>query len=427
LSNLRSNSPVTSWYYGQEVTQDYNTGGANDGTLTTASTINLVDNTEAVLTFYEWSEVESSPSFDRTRVQISTDGVTWDTVFESHGTNDLWEKRQVDLTPYVGENISLRFWFDSIDNFLNSFEGWYVDDVQIVTVSIVIPNAPPIAINDSFVVSENSLNNVFDVLQNDTDADNDPLTVDSIDTTGTLGTVTNNVNDVTYTPLAGFTGVDSFTYIATDGEDPSDSATVSIDVTEVVIPPIATITDYEALNILSDGSEDSACTSGVTFSSGGQAVPLIDADAATCTGDKPKEDKLKSIVASTDETDLITFYLNNDGYLADTQITGQATGNDINFKSKSTSGTLHIKLVEVDPDNGSVITVLDTQDESANANQKLTISDISSLQGTVSAGNSFGIQLTWEADSASNSQLEMKWGKYGQATKRILINVGISQ
>ena len=81
----------------------------------------------------------------------------------------------------------------------------------------------------------------------------------------------------------------------------------------------------------------------------------------------------------------------------------------------------------MDPANGSVITVLDTQDESANANQKLIISDISSLQGTVSAGNSFGIQLTWEADSASSSKLEMKWGKYGQATKRMLINVGISQ
>jgi len=136
LSNLRSNSSVTSWYYGQEITQDYETGAANSGNLTTLSTINLVENSEAVLTFYEWSEVETNPLFDRTRVQVSSDDVTWDTIFESHGTNNLWEKRQVNLSPYLGENISLRFWFDSVDNILNNFEGWYVDDVQIVTDSV---------------------------------------------------------------------------------------------------------------------------------------------------------------------------------------------------------------------------------------------------------------------------------------------------
>lgn len=136
LSNLRSNSSVTSWYYGQEITQDYNTGAANSGNLTTLSTINLVENTEAFLTFYEWSEVEPSPPFDRTRVQVSSDDVTWDTIFESHGTNNLWEKRQVNLSPYLGENISLRFWFDSVDGDFNNFEGWYVDDVQIVTDSV---------------------------------------------------------------------------------------------------------------------------------------------------------------------------------------------------------------------------------------------------------------------------------------------------
>jgi len=48
---------------------------------------------------------------------------------------------------------------------------------------------------------------------------------------------------------------------------------------------------------------------------------------------------------------------------------------------------------------------------------------VSSVQGTVSAGNSFGIQLTWEADTAESSQLEVKWGKYGEAGKSTLINV----
>jgi len=45
----------------------------------------------------------------------------------------------------------------------------------------------------------------------------------------------------------------------------------------------------------------------------------------------------------------------------------------------------------------------------------------------VSTGNSFGIQLTWEADSTDSSQLEVKWGKYGASGKRTLINVSESQ
>jgi hypothetical protein len=242
-----------------------------------------------------------------------------------------------------------------------------------------------------------------------------------------LGATTDDGSPVTIDSSAFIDAVGSYS-ILYDSTNAEGNAADQVIRTVNVVDTTPVITDYEALNILSDGSQDFACTSGVTFSSGGQAVALIDADAATCTAGKTKEDKLKPTVASTDETDLITFYLNNGvGYLEDTQVTGQATGNDINFKSKATSGILHIKLVEVNPANGAVITVLDTQDETAAANVKIIISDLSSLQGTVSAGNSFGIQLTWEANSASSSQLEIKWGKYGQATKRTLINVSTSQ
>jgi len=216
-------------------------------------------------------------------------------------------------------------------------------------------------------------------------------------------------------------GSTTVTYTASDAAGNSADSSFAVTVTFTEPPPVDTITDYAALNILSNGSQDFACTTRVTLS-GGQAVSLIDSDAATCTADKLKEDKLKQTVASTAETDLITFYLNN-GYLVDTQVTGQATNNDINFKSKTTSGTLYVKLVEVNPADGSVIAVLDTQNETVTANKRLKVSDISSLQGIVSAGNSFGIQLTWEADSASKDRLEIKWGKYNEAGKQTLINV----
>ncbi|MGH9313607.1 MAG: S8 family serine peptidase [Vicinamibacterales bacterium] len=129
-SQRRSNSPAYSWWYGREATGTYNTGAANWGTLTTS--INLADYGEAVLTFAEWSQVEATPQFDRTRVQASIDGATWNTVFESHGTNDVWAERLVDLSAYAGQTVQLRFYLDTFDPLLNDYEGWYIDDVRVV-------------------------------------------------------------------------------------------------------------------------------------------------------------------------------------------------------------------------------------------------------------------------------------------------------
>jgi serine protease len=129
-SQRRSNSPSYAWWYGAENTGTYNTGSANSGTLTTS--INLTGYAEAVLSFSEWSQLEGTSKFDRTRVQASTDGVNWITVFESHGTGGVWAQRSVDVTAYAGQIVQVRFYFDTFDPLLNDYEGWYIDDVKVV-------------------------------------------------------------------------------------------------------------------------------------------------------------------------------------------------------------------------------------------------------------------------------------------------------
>lgn len=95
-------------------------------------------------------------------------------------------------------------------------------------------NTAPVANDDAYPVAEDSVNNILNILTNDSDAENDPLTIDSIDTAGTIGTVVNNGGDVSYTPPANFNGVTTFTYIASDGNGGlSNSATVTITVTPV--------------------------------------------------------------------------------------------------------------------------------------------------------------------------------------------------
>ena len=145
ISEHRANSPTHSWYYGDEATRQYDTGEHTQGMLISPP-IALTTNEDVLLQFYEWSEVESSPAYDRTRVQISVDeGKSWETVFESHGTNDQWMKRAVSLTQYVGDAsvIHVRFWFDSIDDRFNSFEGWYVDDIQVLEGAPGLPGEGP--------------------------------------------------------------------------------------------------------------------------------------------------------------------------------------------------------------------------------------------------------------------------------------------
>ncbi len=140
LSQLRSNSPTTAWYYGKDETRNYETGAPNRGYLISPA-INLVEADEVMLTFYEWSQLQANEDFDRTRVQVSTDGEAWQTVYESHGTDDSWVKRTVSLTPYIERSgvVYVRFWFDTVNDRFNTTEGWFIDDVQLLVAKAARP------------------------------------------------------------------------------------------------------------------------------------------------------------------------------------------------------------------------------------------------------------------------------------------------
>ncbi|MBU2886276.1 tandem-95 repeat protein, partial [Gilvimarinus agarilyticus] len=69
----------------------------------------------------------------------------------------------------------------------------------------------------------------IDVLANDWDPEGDSLTVIGV-TDGSFGTVTTNGNSVTYSPNAGFFGLDSFTYTISDGNGGTDTVTVPVEV-----------------------------------------------------------------------------------------------------------------------------------------------------------------------------------------------------
>ncbi len=107
------------------------------------------------------------------------------------------------------------------------------------------PNNGPSATADSASIDHNAVA-AGNVLANDTDADGDALHASVV--TGPLNGVLSLSDDglFTYTPNAGFSGADTFTYAATDGKA-SSNATVTINVAEapVVVPPPAEIPPAE--------------------------------------------------------------------------------------------------------------------------------------------------------------------------------------
>src|SRR6185436_18810235 len=82
----------------------------------------------------------------------------------------------------------------------------------------------------------------IDLLANDSDADNDPLTLTEV-TQPAHGTVTvissGSPGRVRYAPAANYNGTDTFTYTVSDGTGGTDTATVTVTVTPVNDPPVA--------------------------------------------------------------------------------------------------------------------------------------------------------------------------------------------
>ena len=109
-----------------------------------------------------------------------------------------------------------------------------------VTITVDPVNDAPVASNDSGVTDEGVAIDV-DVLANDADVDGNTLTVGPFGQ-GANGTVTLAAGKLRYTPNAGFTGTDSFTYRATDGSLQSNLATVTITVRPTTPDPGAPCT-----------------------------------------------------------------------------------------------------------------------------------------------------------------------------------------
>ncbi len=117
-----------------------------------------------------------------------------------------------------------------------------VSNIATVTITVLVGNQPPTA-NDDAASTDEDVAVAIDVLANDTDSDG-VLVPSSVLVTSGPSNGTTSVDPVTgivtYTPLSGFVGTDTFTYTVEDeSTNVSNVATVTVTVLDVDQPPTA--------------------------------------------------------------------------------------------------------------------------------------------------------------------------------------------
>ncbi|MFO0902889.1 MAG: Ig-like domain-containing protein [Pirellulales bacterium] len=209
---------------------------ASDGTLnsaTTTVTINVSSN--APVASADSYTVAENGTLTRTAANgvlandtdVDGNSLTASVVTQpQHGTLSLQADGSFTYTPAANYFGPDSFTYVASDGTTNS-------NIATVSITVTAVNSTPVAVADSYsVTTGQTLTTTASngVLLNDTDADGDSLsaTLFSLTTNGTLSLNANG--SFTYTPNSGFTGVDSFSYRATDGTASSNTATVTITV-----------------------------------------------------------------------------------------------------------------------------------------------------------------------------------------------------
>nr|MBA2564658.1 tandem-95 repeat protein [Gemmatimonadota bacterium] len=144
------------------------------------------------------------------------------------------------------------------------------EDTARVSVTVSAANDPPVAVSDAASTSEDTPVTT-NVIQNDTDADGDGLSVTACSGAENGSVSRASATSCTFTPAADYSGPASYGYTVSDGKGGSDAGTVSVTVGGANDPPVA-VSDAAST------PEDAAVTTVVTANDSDR-----DGDALTVT------------------------------------------------------------------------------------------------------------------------------------------------
>ena len=172
----------------------------------------------------------NEPANELLYVYTSAEGYN-NTVYRTSSTSSIsFGARQTLITGGVNDTTSTK------QNYTNDIVilASSATNAQGVHCTAAAPvNHVPVAGDDGYTTAQDTAKTVAapGVLGNDTDADGDTLTAAKVAGPSHGTAALSASGGFTYTPAAGYTGDDSFTYRASDGQADSNTATVSITVT----------------------------------------------------------------------------------------------------------------------------------------------------------------------------------------------------
>ncbi|EMJ3466124.1 tandem-95 repeat protein, partial [Vibrio harveyi] len=250
-------------------------------------------------------------------------------------------------------------------------DGQLTDDATVaVTVNPV--NDAPVAVNDAVSTDEDTAVTI-DVLTNDSDLENDQLTITNASVPAEQGTVTIVDGKLVFTPAENFNGDATISYTISDGQL-TDDATVAVTVNPVNDAPVAvndTVSTDEdtavTIDVLANDSDPENDTLTITAAS----VPAEQGTVTIVDG------KLVFTPAENFNGDATISYTISDGQLSD-DATVAVTVNPVNDAPVAVNDT-----VSTDEDTAVTIDVLANDSDPENDQLTITNASVPAEQGTV--------------------------------------------
>jgi len=146
-------------------------------------------------------------------------------------------------------------------------------DTAVINVIVSPVNDNPVAADDSAVTNEDTAVTIT-VLSNDSDIDGDVLSVASVSGAVNGTAIVNADNTITYTPNADFNGSETLTYVVSDGNGGTDTASIAATVNPVNDAPVAGNDSFS-------GNEDTVITGNLLVNDSDIDGDVLSAVAAT--------------------------------------------------------------------------------------------------------------------------------------------------
>ena len=269
-------------------------------------------------------------------------------------------------------------------------DGTVNGNIVTVTINVTPVNDAPVASNDVVTVNEDG-SVIVAVRTNDTDAEGDALTVNSV-TQGANGSVVIDVvtGNPVYTPNSGFSGTDSFTYTVRDPSGAiSNTATVTVTVSPANHVPVAVA---DSINVLE----------------GGTATILVGGATSVLANDSDADgNALDAILVSAPTNGTLT--LNADGTFSYTHNGSETTTDSFTYKVNdgTVDGNTVTVTINVTPVNDAPVAVDDFFTTAEDTAIAFNLSDL-----TANDSDPEGDTLTvFSAGVATHGSLSMVAGK----------------